>query len=306
MSKFKVDNEQIDATVETLKTLLTKCEELYEKEVPVSDVDKGQTHEELISVCDNIRTTCYYFGQLVHNTIEFLGKTSEMFKQSDSTSADAITDSSSGNGSGGGGGSSWGPTHGGGGTQISGSGTVTYDYQKELDKITADATASGEEITWNLADSNGIHAVSCQWYSYAKLCERGFATDTGAFFSPGSASATISTGDNPTFTGAVSAIKDHIKTNVEPIYNILIQGDSDGHTVLIDKAYIDEAGELKLVFSEHADRSKTISVTANIDGVTKTYPFLPQKDYSKHEWENIWNMNNAVYSIKVYGPAKQQ
>lgn len=96
MSKFKVDNEQIDATVETLKTLLTKCEELYEKEVPVSDVDKGQTHEELISVCDNIRTTCYYFGQLIHNTIEFLGKSSEMFAKSDTNSANAIKDSSSG------------------------------------------------------------------------------------------------------------------------------------------------------------------------------------------------------------------
>ena len=91
MSKFKVDNEQIDATVETLKTLLTKCEELYEKEVPVSDVDKGQTHEELISVCENIRTTCFYFGQLVNNTIEFLGKSSEMFAQSEMNSASAIT-----------------------------------------------------------------------------------------------------------------------------------------------------------------------------------------------------------------------
>ena len=96
MSKFKVDNEQIDATVETLKTLLTKCEELYDKEVPFSDVDKGQTHEELISVCDNIRTTCYYFGQLISNTIEFLGKSSEMFKQSDKNSANAIKSEVSG------------------------------------------------------------------------------------------------------------------------------------------------------------------------------------------------------------------
>ena len=115
MSKFKVDSEQIDATVETLKTLLTKCEELYEKEVPVSDVDKGQTHEELISVCDNIRTTCYYFGQLIHNTIEFLGKSSEMFAQSEMNSANAIKED---------GGStthvgSSGATHGGSGQTLS-------------------------------------------------------------------------------------------------------------------------------------------------------------------------------------------
>ena len=100
MSKFKVDNEQIDATVETLKTLLTKCEELYDKEVPVSDVDKGQTHEELISVCENIRTTCFYFGQLIHNTIEFLGKSSEMFEQSEMNSASAIESGDGANGGG--------------------------------------------------------------------------------------------------------------------------------------------------------------------------------------------------------------
>lgn len=304
MSKFKVDSEQIETTVETLKKLLGECEEIYDKKVPVSDVDKGQTHEELITVCDNIRTTCYYFGQLIHNTIEFLGKSSEMFKQSDTTSADAITDATTGGGSSGGGGSSWGPTHGGGGTQIDGSSTVTYDYQQEINKITADATAKGEEITWNYADGNGIQAVSCQWYSYAKLCERGFAKDTGAFFSLDSASATISTGDNHTFTGAVSAIEEHLKTNGEPIYNVLIQGDSNGHTVLIDKAYLDKSGSLKLVFSEHADRSKTIPVAANIDGVTQTYPFMPQKEYSESEWKKIWDMSKVVHSIKIYGPSK--
>lgn len=95
MSKFKIDNEQIDSTVDTLKTLLTKCKELYEKEVPVSEVDKGQTHEELISVCENIKTTCFYFGQLIHNTIEFLGDSSEMFAQSEKKSADAISTTTS-------------------------------------------------------------------------------------------------------------------------------------------------------------------------------------------------------------------
>lgn len=98
MSKFKVDNEQIDATAETLKTLLKECEDLYDKKIPESDVDKGQTHDELVTVCDNIRTTCYYFGQLIHNTIEFLGKSSEMFKQSDKNSADTIKSDASGSG----------------------------------------------------------------------------------------------------------------------------------------------------------------------------------------------------------------
>lgn len=100
MSKFKEDNEQIDATVETMKTLLTQCEELYEKIVPVSDIDKGQTHNELVSVCENIRITCFYFGQLIHNTIEFLGKTSEMFAQSEMNSVSAIEGGAGANGGG--------------------------------------------------------------------------------------------------------------------------------------------------------------------------------------------------------------
>lgn len=90
MSKFIIDSEQIDATIEILKPLITKCEELYEKEVPVSDVDKGETHVELESICENIRTTCYYFGQLIHNSMEFLGKSSTMFKQSEINSSNAI------------------------------------------------------------------------------------------------------------------------------------------------------------------------------------------------------------------------
>lgn len=92
MSKFKVDNEQVNAAVETLRNLLEKCEEAYEVKIPVSDVDKGQTHDELTSVCENIKSTCYDFGQLIHNTILFLGEASDMFEKSDKDSAAAIKD----------------------------------------------------------------------------------------------------------------------------------------------------------------------------------------------------------------------
>lgn len=101
MSKFKVDNEQINAAVETLKKLLKECEDAYNVEIPASDVDKGETHDELIIVCDNIRHTCYCYGQLIHNTIGFLGKSSEMFEQSDRNSANAIKDGTDSGGSGG-------------------------------------------------------------------------------------------------------------------------------------------------------------------------------------------------------------
>lgn len=136
MSKFKVDKEQIDTTVETLKTLLKECEEIYEKEVPVSDVDKGQTHEELITVCENIRTTCYYFGQLINNTIEFLGKSSEMFATSEMNSANAIKDGGSTTQTG-----SSGTTHGGGGTSLPDNNNSSEVAAPPIDESVYDQTA---------------------------------------------------------------------------------------------------------------------------------------------------------------------
>lgn len=90
MSTFKVDKEQVDNSVETLRKLLEECEEAYTKEIPESTVDKGQTHNELSDLCNNIKTTCYYLGELINNTILFLGKSSEMFEISDKESAAAI------------------------------------------------------------------------------------------------------------------------------------------------------------------------------------------------------------------------
>ena len=71
MSTFKVDKEQVDNSVETLRKLLEECEEAYTKEIPESTVDKGHTHNELSDLCNNIKTTCYYLGELINNTIIF-------------------------------------------------------------------------------------------------------------------------------------------------------------------------------------------------------------------------------------------
>lgn len=95
MSTFKVDNEQVKKSVETLKKLLDECEELYNKEIPESTVDKGQSHNELLVLCENVKITCQYLGELINNTILFLGDSSEMFETSDKEGAKAIADSSS-------------------------------------------------------------------------------------------------------------------------------------------------------------------------------------------------------------------
>ena len=91
MSTFKVDNEQVNNSVETLRTLLDECKEAYEKKIPESTVDKGQTHNELQDLCTNLKSTCYCLGELINNSILFLGQSSEMFEVSDKDSAAAIT-----------------------------------------------------------------------------------------------------------------------------------------------------------------------------------------------------------------------
>lgn len=181
MAKFKVDNEQIDATVETLKTLLKECEEIYEKEVPVSEVDKGQTHEELVTVCENIRTTCYYFGQLIHNTIEFLGRSSEMFATSEMNSADAIKDGGSTTHTGGSGG-----IHGGGGASVtSGTPSKNDEHAALMENMHAqgvrvDTTKYADATYYDYYDDQGIlrknwgvyyNTDGCTWYAYNRYQE---------------------------------------------------------------------------------------------------------------------------------------
>lgn len=112
MSTFKVDNEQVASAIETLKTLLAECEEAYNKEIPTSSVDKGKSHETMVVVCDYIKATCYNFGQLISNSIEFLGQSSEMFEQSDKQSATYIAEGSTVTEG------SSGTTHGGGGQRF--------------------------------------------------------------------------------------------------------------------------------------------------------------------------------------------
>ncbi len=91
MSGFKSDTEKVKDSVETLRKLLDECEEMYNREIPESEVDKGSTHNELYDLCQNIKTTCQYLGELISNSILFLGESSEMFDTSDKESAAAIS-----------------------------------------------------------------------------------------------------------------------------------------------------------------------------------------------------------------------
>ena len=94
MSKFKVDSEQINSSIKKLKELLNECEEAYLKKIPESTIDKGATHNELEILCNTVRASCHAIGELINNTILFLGGTSEMFEKSDEISANAISSSS--------------------------------------------------------------------------------------------------------------------------------------------------------------------------------------------------------------------
>lgn len=87
---FKVDTEVVKESVATLRQLLEECEEMYVKEIPDSSVDKGLTHNELHELCQNINTTCQYLGELINNSIGFLGESSDMFDTSDKESATAV------------------------------------------------------------------------------------------------------------------------------------------------------------------------------------------------------------------------
>lgn len=91
MSGLKTDTQQVKETVETLRELLSECEGLYNEKIPESAVDKGSTHDELQELCQSVKTTCAYLGELINNTILFLGKASDMFDTSDTESAAAIT-----------------------------------------------------------------------------------------------------------------------------------------------------------------------------------------------------------------------
>lgn len=92
MSTFKVDSEQVRESIKVLKDLLKECEEAYDEKIPTSTQDRGKAHYEIQELCNNLRLTCYHVGELINNTILFLGGTSEMFDKADKGSASAILD----------------------------------------------------------------------------------------------------------------------------------------------------------------------------------------------------------------------
>lgn len=90
MSTFKVDSEKVDKSIADLKGLLEECKEAYSVKIPESTVDRGLTHDELNKLCQNIKKTYQSMGDLINNTILFLGGANEMFDVSDKESATVL------------------------------------------------------------------------------------------------------------------------------------------------------------------------------------------------------------------------
>ena len=185
-------------------------------------------------------------------------------------------------------------------------------HDKEMAAIYEPALSFGS-VTYNNAlrgDPNSIRTVSCVWFSKAKLHQRGFATEVPNSFSLAEPKERLLEGSSTTFSGALAKIKDKLDANNnEPLYNIYLEGENHGHTALIDKAYVDEDGNLRIVFSEHGDfgSNELLSVVPNSFNIEKIRPFIEQKEYviTQDGWGNyilpkVWN-DCTVRNINVYG-----
>ena len=89
-NKFEIDYSQIEESVTKLRKLLEACNIEYNIGIPTSAVDKGQTHLELNLLCENMKSASFELGELINNTILFLGQSSEMFKESDTIESNEL------------------------------------------------------------------------------------------------------------------------------------------------------------------------------------------------------------------------
>lgn len=90
MSKYVVDTEVINGAVKQLTILEKTCEENRKKKKPSSEDDKGNTHQEVDKMCDNILNTWKELQILLKKTIGFLSENSEKIDTTDKTGANAI------------------------------------------------------------------------------------------------------------------------------------------------------------------------------------------------------------------------
>lgn len=166
-------------------------------------------------------------------------------------------------------------------------------------------------VGWNYP-KKGTASCSCWWFSNKKLELRGLKgkpvqygqTTYNEWLNSGSRSNNFS-----------KTAPDYIKYLVEknggePLYNIYVEGTKDGkprnglgsHTVLIDKAWVDEKGELRMILSENKDTSRgTFPAGQNSAGIKNAYPIKAQKEYTASEAAKMWANAYRPLKVEVYG-----
>lgn len=90
MSKYIVDTDAVDTAVEKLRKLQEDCLEYYNTKMPESSHDIGETHNEILTLYENLMKTWKKFDELISKTIEFLGEDSKTIIAADKSSAAAI------------------------------------------------------------------------------------------------------------------------------------------------------------------------------------------------------------------------
>jgi len=191
------------------------------------------------------------------------------------------------------------------------------NYQNEMQTIER-KIVDNDDVTWNYLEGEteqvyrpgSVGSVSCVWFSAAKLFERGLVNDISTNEKLWTENSNTVVGENYTnFETAVGGLEQYIRNNKnKPVYNVLIKGENYTHTVLIDKAYIDENDQLKMVFSDNADGGGTLDVKTNGNGGTEIMSLRKQKEYSAEEvqervWSFAWN-TEATTRVYIYGKAK--
>ena len=196
------------------------------------------------------------------------------------------------------------------------------DAKRELREIESRMQKPDDSFRWNLLDKNGSTSVSCYGFSNYKLCKRGIMKEqNGGFVELKQPEIGVDIynqwghDENSYAKTSTEYIKYLLKekNNGNPLYNIYIEGRTAGksatHTILIDKAYLDGDGNMRLIFSDNADASKGVfNVASNSDGVKTANYLFETTDMSEGEFISgyrnadgkfSWGLNYKDKPVKI-------
>lgn len=189
--------------------------------------------------------------------------------------------------------------------------SYVIDSSNEIEVIEKEMRNPHKHTQWNVV-KNGTSSYSCFAFANRKLEMRGLK---GKPVQYGQATYDEWLKSGNRSNNFAKTAPDYIKYLVEknggePLYNIYLEGATgkdgrDGlgsHTALIDKAWIDEKGELRMILSENKDTDHgTFPVAKNPDGVKNSYPLKRQKEYTASEAAKMWVNAYRPLKVKVYG-----